>query len=246
MPVIHLLVDFDNVKPSAADIALARTDQARLAVVRGPQPARYEADLAEALHSMGSQVTFTRCAKAGKNAADMQIAYLLGELVATLPASTRKTTRFIVISKDRDFDPLLAYLQDRGFDATRAVSFRAALGASAKTEATPKTRPAAKKAAGRKIARKTASKRTARKSPAPSPALSSQLEEAKGKVIESLRRMGEKRPAKRKGLERHIESHLGRKLAPHTAQAIVAALESDGVFRLTDKKVEYSLPKAKA
>jgi hypothetical protein len=57
--------------------------------------------------------------------------------------------------------------------------------------------------------------------------------------------MGEKRPAKRKGLERHIESHLGRKLAPNTVEEIVAALERDGVLAFTDKKVEYSLPKAK-
>jgi hypothetical protein len=67
----------------------------------------------------------------------------------------------------------------------------------------------------------------------------------KQKVIDSLRRMGEKRPAKRKGLERHIESHLGRKLAPNAVEEIVAALERDGVLAFTDKKVGYSLPKAK-
>src|SRR5512139_1491311 len=109
MTLTHILVDFDNVKPSAADIGLAHGDKYRLAVVRGPQQTRYEADLAEALHAMGNQVTFTRCAKAGKNAADMQIAFHLGELLATLPAGAHKHTRFVVISRDKDFDPLLMY-----------------------------------------------------------------------------------------------------------------------------------------
>src|SRR5512134_893406 len=145
MSLTYILVDFDNVKPTADDIGLARGDRYRLAVVRGPQQTRYEADLAEALHSMGGQVTFTRCAKAGKNAADMQIAFLLGELVATLPAAAHKTTRFVVISRDRDFDPLLMYLQAKGFDATRAASFKAALGGQALAE--PQARPARKRAA---------------------------------------------------------------------------------------------------
>ena len=141
MSLTYILVDFDNVKPTAADIGLARGDKYRLAVVRGPQQTRYEADLAEALHSMGSQVTFTRCAKAGKNAADMQIAFLLGELVATMPASAHRTTRFVVISRDKDFDPLLMYLHDKGFDATRAASFKAALGGKAAAE--PEAKPPA-------------------------------------------------------------------------------------------------------
>jgi hypothetical protein len=70
--------------------------------------------------------------------------------------------------------------------------------------------------------------------------------DAHAKVIESLQRMGEKRPAKRKGLERHIESHLGRKLEPGQLETLMSQLERDGVLVFNDKnKVEYRLPKAK-
>jgi hypothetical protein len=70
--------------------------------------------------------------------------------------------------------------------------------------------------------------------------------DARVKVIESLQRMGEKRPAKRKGLERHIESHLGRNLQPGQLETLMAQLERDGVVVFNDKnKVEYRLPKAK-
>jgi hypothetical protein len=273
MSLTYILVDFDNVKPTAADIGMARGDRYRLAVVRGPQQTRYEADLAEALHGMGSHVTFTRCAKAGKNAADMQIAFLLGELVAAMPAGAHKSTRFVVISRDKDFDPLLLYLQDKGFDATRAPSFKTALGGKATTE--PEARPAprtraaktaskavvtkpapartaaAKKAVARKVpeakkaalvqpaARKAAhaAARTVSKRPdAPDPVV---------RVVEGLQRKGDERPGKRKGLERFIESHLGRNLAPGQIDALLEQLERDGVVAFKDNKVEYHLPKSK-
>jgi PIN domain len=270
MSLTYILVDFDNVKPSAADIGLAHGDKYRLAVVRGPQQTRYEADLAEALHGMGDQVTFTRCAKAGKNAADMQIAFHLGELIATLPAGSHRNTRFVVISRDKDFDPLLMYLQAKGFDATRAASFKAALGgkaaepqakpartraakaapAPAAAKHAPAKAPAARKAVAKKVpaAKKAAlvqpvakkavhaAARTPSKKAAPDPI---------ARVIEGLQRKGDERPGKRKGLERFIESHLGRNLAPGQIDALLAQLERDDVLVFKDNKVEYRLPKAK-
>jgi hypothetical protein len=259
MSLTYILVDFDNVKPSAADIGLVRGDQFRLAVVRGPQQTRYEADLAEALHEMGPQVTFTRCARAGKNAADMQIAYLLGELVASLPGGGLKGTRFVVISKDRDFDPLLAYLQGRGVEATRAASFKAALHlkggeparpakaakaakaakpaktAKAAKSSKPEPRPVPAEAPPRKAARKTTvAKKAVHAAPTPL-----------ARLIDGLQRKGEERPGKRKGLERFIESHLGRKLAPGQVDALIAELERDGLIAFRDNKVEYLLGKGK-
>jgi PIN domain len=249
MSLTYILVDFDNVKPSAADIGLAHGDKYRLAVVRGPQQTRYEADLAEALHGMGNQVTFTRCAKAGKNAADMQIAFHLGEVIATLPAGSHRNTRFVVISRDKDFDPLLMYLQAKGFDATRAASFKAALGGKAAEPQAAKT-PTARKAVAKKVpavkkaalvqpvAKKAvhAAARTPSKKAAPDPI---------ARVIEGLQRKGDERPGKRKGLERFIESHLGRNLAPGQIDALLAQLERDDVLAFKDNKVEYRLPKAK-
>lgn len=283
MTLTYILVDFDNVKPTAADIGLVRGDRYRLAVVRGPQQTRYEADLAEALHGMGDQVTFTRCAKAGKNAADMQIAFLLGELVATMPASAHRATRFVVISRDKDFDPLLLYLQDKGFDAIRAPSFRTALGGkpTAEEEAKPGARTRATRKASRTAVTKPAVPKTsvakaapartaavkkapARKVPAvkkaalvqPAPKKTthaaartvSKRPEAPDplvRVIEGLQRKGDERPGKRKGLERFIESHLGRNLAPGQLDALLAQLERDGVVAFKDNKVDYRLPKSK-
>jgi hypothetical protein len=234
----HILVDFENVQPSAADIRLVQGDL-QLWIFRGPAQKKYSADVAEAWQPLGDRVHFVACAKAGRNAVDMHIAMAIGTLIGAA-GEARKPMRFTVVSKDTDFDPLLLYVRSLGYTANRVATLKAAVGAAGKVEETPKAKPAAKKAAAKKPAKKAVAKQAAQP-----PAPTAPLEDAKQKVIESLRRMGEKRPAKRKGLERHIESHLGRKLAPNAVEEIVAALERDGVFAFTDKKVEYSLPKAK-
>jgi hypothetical protein len=68
---------------------------------------------------------------------------------------------------------------------------------------------------------------------------------ALAKVVDSLRRMGERRPGKRAGLERHIESHLGRDLAPGVLDGLLLQLERDGVVSFDENKVTYHLPKAR-
>ena len=75
MTPTHILVDFENVQPSAADIALVRGDDLRLAIFRGPGQMKYSADVAEAWQPLGARVSFVHCAKAGRNAVDME--YLL-------------------------------------------------------------------------------------------------------------------------------------------------------------------------
>jgi hypothetical protein len=266
MTLTHILVDFENVQPSAADIGLVRGENLRLTIFRGPGQMKYAADVAEAWQPLGANVTFVRCAKAGRNASDMHIAFHLGELVAAQARPGGKGARFIIVSRDTDFDPLLLHIRGQGFEATRVASMKAALGGKA-TEAaetrTPRSRAprsapapaaAAKAVVSKTPARKVAAKKTtAAKKTAParkvaaapaSATKAASAPDALAKVIESLKRMGEKRPGKRKGLERHIESHLGRNLAPGQLQALMEELERENVLVIRDNKVEY-LPKAK-
>lgn len=286
MPLTHILVDFENVQPSALDIGLVPGDGVRLAIFRGPGQMKYAADVAEAWQPLGANVTFVRCAKAGRNAVDMHIAFHLGELVAAQErAGAGKDARFFIVSRDTDFDPLLMHIRGQGYEAARVGSIKAALNGGAPEKAEPraaKTRsrpgkaeaapapapaekpakraakktPVAKKAVTKKasVAKKTESpmpvpaprsRRSARLTQAPAVSAPA-APDARTKVIESLQRMGEKRPTKRKGLERHIESHLGRNLEPGHLDTLIAQLERDGVLVFNDKNhVEYRLPKAK-
>ncbi len=297
MTLTFILVDFENVQPTAADISLARGEGVRLAIFRGPGQKKYSADVAEAWQPLGGNVTFVHCSKVGRNAVDMHIAFHLGELViASRGSGAGGPARFVVVSKDTDFDPLLIYIRAQGFEASRVATIKAALHGGAADKAEPraaKTRsrrgraaaapaPApvpeekpAKRAAKKAVAKKAAAKKApvakkekveslipvpaprarggARLTQAPvvsapaAPAASAKVTpDARAKVIESLQRMGEKRPAKRKGLERHIESHLGRNLEPGQLETLMSQLERDGVLVFNDKnKVEYRLPKAR-
>jgi hypothetical protein len=286
MTLTHILVDFENVQPSALDIGLVPGDGVRLAIFRGPGQMKYSADVAEAWQPLGANVTFIRCAKAGRNAVDMHIAFYLGELVAAQARTEGgQGARFFIVSRDTDFDPLLMHIRSEGFEAARVASIKAALGGGAPDKPEPraaKTRsrrgkaavepapaptakpakraakktPAAKKTVAKKapVAKKAESlipvpaprsRRSARLTQAPVVSVPS-AQDARAKVIESLQRMGEKRPTKRKGLERHIESHLGRNLEPGHLETLMSQLERDGVLVFNDKNhVEYRLPKAK-
>ena len=296
MTLTHILVDFENVQPTAADIGLVRGDGLRLAIFRGPGQKKYSADVAEAWQPLGGNVTFVHCSKVGRNAVDMHIAFHLGELVAANRDSGARA-RFVIVSKDTDFDPLLMYIRALGFEASRVATIKAALHGGAadkaepragktrsrrgKAEAAPAPAPAPEARPAKRAAKKApaAKKAIAKKAPVakkekveslipvPAPrarggarltqapvvstpaapaAATKVTPDARAKVIESLQRMGEKRPAKRKGLERHIESHLGRNLDPGQLETLMAQLERDGVLVFNDKnKVEYRLPKAR-
>jgi hypothetical protein len=120
-------------------------------------------------------------------------------------------------------------------------------------KAVAKKAPAAKKTASAPAAKKTASapapEPAAKKAP-PAPRAAAKkatppAPDARTKVIESLHRMGEKRPAKRAGLERHIESHLGRNLPAGQVETLLQQLERDGLVVFNENKVEYRLPKTK-
>jgi hypothetical protein len=60
------------------------------------------------------RVDFQKIEGAGKNALDFHIAFQLGRIIETAPK-----TECIVLSKDKGFDPLLAYLNKNGLHCRR-------------------------------------------------------------------------------------------------------------------------------
>ena len=160
--------------------------------------------------------------------------------------------RFFVISKDRGFDSLIVHIRSLGFEAHRVATIRAALGTGATSSSAPARPVVAKKTAARKtsVVRKHPVAKAAAKTPADAKAAGAGLatkpvDTPKQLVLASLQRMGKKLPSKRKGLEHHIESHLGRKVGLDEVRALVEEMERDGAFRIIDNKVEYTLLKAK-
>ncbi len=242
MMMTYLLVDFENVQPQVADLGLLRGDDFRVRIFHGVHQNKFDVTMYKALQPLGDKVELVQSDRQGPDVLDFHISFYLGRLLqehTSQKASAAQPARFFVISKDRGFDSLIVHVRSLGFEAHRVATIRAALGTPAAAAATAlpkkiavkKTSPT-KKAPAPKVARK-----------AVATAAKKKVEGPKQVVLASLQRMGKKLPGKRKGLEHHIESHLGRKVDLDVVRALVTELERDGAFRIVDNKVEYSLPK---
>lgn len=76
----------------------------------------------------------------GKNALDFQLSYYAGYLMARQP-----DTRFVVVSNDKGYEPMLEHARKLEFQATRSEYQKPAKKAPAKPVALPKTTPAVPK-----------------------------------------------------------------------------------------------------
>ena len=252
MTPTYLLVDFENVQPQVADLGLLRGDGFRVLIFHGVHQNKFDVAMYKALQPLGDKVELVQSDRQGPDVLDFHISFYLGRLVKEhLDQQGRsQSARFFVISKDRGFDSLIVHIRSLGFEAHRVATIRAALGTS--TTASPLApRPAAAKkvtakkgSTAKKIpVAKAAAKVAVVKATGGAPARK-RLDTPKQIVVASLLRMGKALPGKRKGLEHHIDNHLGRKGDMDAARALVDELERDGLLRIVDNKVEYTLPKA--
>lgn len=261
MPVTHILVDFENTQPLAADVARVPAAGVKLWIFRGPSQKKYDAEFAEALLSLGERVAIVRCEKSGRNALDMHIAFQMGRLVGELArASAPSDTAFVVVSRDTDYDPLLAYVRAQGFKADRVAGLTAALGdtvqkpapakgSKAKAATPSSSKGAAPQAAGparqpaaAKATKTAATKAAKNASAAAAPASGAlSIEAAADKIVEHFRDHPRSRPARRAALEKWLASHLRGRLADGQLAELVATLQARGVLSFEATKVNYML-----
>jgi hypothetical protein len=253
MSLTYILIDFENVQPQVVDLGLLRGESFRVLIFHGAHQNKFDVGMYKALQPLGGHVQLIQSDRQGPDVLDFHISFYLGRLLQKhLDEEGGTAARFFVISKDRGFDSLIVHIRALGFEAHRVATIRAALSSVA-TPSPPPARPVvAKKTAAKKTpsARKQPVARVVTKTPSEVKAAVARhatkpVDTPKQLVLASLQRMGKKLPAKRKGLEHHIESHLGRKVGLDEVRALVEEMERDGAFRIVDNKVEYTLPKAK-
>jgi hypothetical protein len=273
MTIHYILIDFENIQPSAAELGLIRGPDCHVRLFHGPHQNKFDADVVKALQPLGAQVEYVQCDRKGKNALDFRIAFVLGRLVHEREAAVsplRKQARFIVVSNDAGFDELLDHLRTMGYDATRAASIREALGIKEPTDqptapsaiATPAPLPPSANGATAVAAKASPKPDSARpptaatETPAPTtanPVKKAAKSSAKPanavaadpwtKAIANLRDHPENRPTTRAALERHLKTLLGNGSTDAKAKALAAQLEREGVATVAAGKIEYRLPK---
>lgn len=161
-PETHVLVDWENVQPREDDLRALVPDVTDVWIFHGPAQKR----IAEHYASFGERATLVPIARTGKNALDFHLSFYMGYI-----ASRRPDARFVVLSNDKGYGPMLDHAADLGF-AARALGFSPSVA-----KKTTRTRPAGRRTATPKAAPEAAAKRGRAKAaavpaaaPAPAPA----------------------------------------------------------------------------
>ena len=146
----HVLLDYENVQPTEAELRALVPDAGQVWVFHGPHQRQVE----ERFASFGADVTVVPISKTGKNALDFHLSFYMGYI-----ASRNQASAMVVVANDKGYEPMLEHARSMGF-AARQVGHGQAKPASVKAVSAAK--PAAKKAPAKKAAAKKAAAKKAR------------------------------------------------------------------------------------
>ncbi len=110
-----LLVDYENVLQ--VDISAIDKESYSVKIFVGASQNKIPFDLVTATQAFVSSIEWVKIDASGKNALDFHIAYFLGKYSQTHP-----NQKFIVLSKDAGFDPLIRFLNKNGVSCSRINS----------------------------------------------------------------------------------------------------------------------------
>ncbi len=261
MSLTFILVDFENVQPTAADMSLIRGSDYRVRLFHGPHQNKFDVEMVKALQPLGVHLEYFQCERKGKNALDFHIAFCLGRMVeecegaANLP---EKHARFFIVSKDSGFDTLLGHVRALGYGAARvanvseALAFGEATDTARATEPEAKTtRPPKKTDTGKlvKTVKKTPTARAPLAKTVAKAAIPAHKKAAKPdpwlRTIENLRNHPNNRPTTSTALERHLATLLGKGTPQAIVKTLIARLQREGVAVAIGKKIDYKIPDGK-
>jgi hypothetical protein len=153
VPGTHVLLDYENVQPSDAELRALVPDVGQVWVFHGPHQREVEKRFA----SFGTGATAVPISKTGKNALDFHLSFYMGYIASRNPDS-----KMVVVANDKGYEPMLEHAKAMGFVVRRQPH--------------GEVKPPAKKAAAKKVvakkspAKKVAAKKAAAKKAAPKPA----------------------------------------------------------------------------
>jgi NTP pyrophosphatase (non-canonical NTP hydrolase) len=153
VPGTHVLLDYENVQPSDAELRALVPDVGQVWVFHGPHQREVEKRFA----SFGTGATAVPISKTGKNALDFHLSFYMGYIASRNPDS-----KMVVVANDKGYEPMLEHAKAMGFVVRRQPH--------------GEVKPPAKKAAAKKVAakkapaKKVAAKKPAAKKAAPKPA----------------------------------------------------------------------------
>jgi hypothetical protein len=113
-----IFVDYENV-PSV-DLGLVGGKAVHVTLMIGKNQTKIDFVLVEQIRRLADQVELVKLDASGRNALDLTLAHYLGRAVERRPDA-----QFCIVSKDKDFDPMIAHLLGKGLRISRTDSFGA-------------------------------------------------------------------------------------------------------------------------
>lgn len=195
----RVFVDYENVPK--VDLELVAGRDVHVTLLIGNKQTRLPTALSMQLHRHAGQVQPIEVGASGRNALDLTLAFYLGQAVQQWP-----TALFHIVSRDRDFEPMIAHLIAKGIKVGRSEAFHL-------LPFLARSRPVAAKGA----------------TTGPGGARTSG-DDRRERVVERLRNPANRnRPASRKALLAHLRAAS---LSDAEAAACVARLERQGILAI--------------
>lgn len=111
-----VFVDFENVPE--VDLGPVDGKPVHVTLLIGKNQRRLDLALVRHIHRLAAQVELVEVGASGRNALDLTLACYLGLAVQRTPAA-----RFCIVSKDRDFEPMIEHLSGKGIKVARYGDF---------------------------------------------------------------------------------------------------------------------------
>lgn len=247
-PFAYLLVDFENVQPSTLGTHVPpESDDSYVMLFAGEQQSKIDLSLAKALQPFGPRAEYIQIVGTGKDALDFHIAYYIGRLAAEHPGA-----KFIILSKDTGFDPLIKQLTQHNVTCIRVRSIddkapakaappKPATKAPAKAAAKAPTKTPKKPSAPTLSKSQSPSQQTAPSNPATASAGPQLQKERFDEIVKRLDGLKGARPGTIKTLRSSVMAWFKPALSSAQMDIVMRELQSQKLLAITGNKVTYGL-----
>jgi hypothetical protein len=201
-----VFVDFENV-PNV-DLGLILDPSTHVTLLLGKNQKSLSLPMVQHIQRLGGRIKLVEVGASGRNALDLTLACYLGQALAGIPGA-----QFTVISKDKDFDAMIAHLQGKGTKIARQDSLAIPSGQKAPAKKTAAAKPA--------------------KQSVPAPSRSA-------KAVARLMNPGSRnRPATHKALVAHLKTSFGKEASDANVQDTINELMKRGLNVDASGHVDY-------
>lgn len=208
-----IFVDYENVKITDLNPLVGHPCQVTLLL--GAQQKSVPTSLFVSAAKLPGQVSHVEVGSSGRNALDMTLAYYLGRAI-----ERELRGQYHVISKDKDYDPLIAHLHAQGYSVTRHESL-----------ATLPFLKAVRKAPSHPVPKAAPAPRV-RKAPAPAP-IPAPVPSRFDKLVASLGNPANKtRPTTQKRLQAYVKNELGKDATDAQVADVTGQLQTLGTLSI--------------